>query len=63
MYRENIDESAILDTLDPLFEKYAAERVSAERFGDFVVRSGIVTQSIVDPNIVSSRALPLELIA
>ena len=63
LFRENIDESAILDALDPLFEKFAAERVGAERFGDFVVRSGIVAQSILDPNIVGSRALPLELIA
>lgn len=53
LYRENIDETAILDTLDPLFQRYATERTDAERFGDFVVRQGIV----------SSKSLPLELIA
>ncbi len=58
LYRENIDETAILDTLDPLFEQYAAERTEAERFGDFLLRSGIVDHSIV-----SSKTLPLELIA
>ena len=58
LYRENIDEIAILDTLDPLFRQYAAERTDAERFGDFLVRSGIV-----DCDIVAGKALPLELIA
>jgi len=53
LYRENIDEAAILDTLDPLFGQYAAERIETERFGDFLLRK----------NIVSSKALPLELIA
>ena len=53
LYRENIDETAILDILDPLFGQYAAERIEAERFGDFLLRK----------NIVSSKALPLELIA
>jgi sulfite reductase (NADPH) hemoprotein beta-component len=58
LYRENIDETAILDTLDPLFEQYAAERTEAERFGDFVIR-----KKIVAPYIVAGKALPLELIA
>jgi sulfite reductase (NADPH) hemoprotein beta-component len=58
LYRENIDESAILDTLDPLFRQYAAEGTDAERFGDFVVRTGIVATDIV-----AGKSLPLELIA
>ena len=53
LYRENIDETTILDTLDPLFQQYAAERTDDERFGDFLLRAKIV----------SSKALPLELIA
>lgn len=57
LYRENIDETAILDTLDPLFGQYAAERTEAERFGDFLIRSGLVHK-----NIVAGKALPLELI-
>jgi sulfite reductase (NADPH) hemoprotein beta-component len=40
LYRENIDEPAILEALDPLFARYAAERTAAEGFGDFLLRSG-----------------------
>ena len=36
--RENIGEAAILDELDGLFERYAAERQSDESFGDFAHR-------------------------
>lgn len=58
LYRENIDETTILDTLDPLFRRYADEREAGERFGDFLVRGGIVS---IDST--GSRALPLELVA
>ncbi len=58
LYRENIDETTILATLDPLFARYAAERSSGERFGDFLVRAGVVA---VDDS--GSRTLPLELVA
>jgi sulfite reductase (NADPH) hemoprotein beta-component len=42
LYRENVDEAAILDALDPLFARYAAERSGEERFGDFLWRSRIL---------------------
>ena len=42
LYRENIDEAAILDTLDGLFARYAGEREGGEGFGDFLHRSGVV---------------------
>ena len=42
LYKENIAETEILDTLDPLFADYAARRTEAEGFGDFLVRSGVV---------------------
>lgn len=42
LYRENIDEAQILDALDPVFARYAAERGESEGFGDFLVRAGIV---------------------
>jgi sulfite reductase (NADPH) hemoprotein beta-component len=58
LHRENIDESTILDTLDPLFARYAAERADGERFGDFLTRAGVVTIPHKD-----DRTLPLELIA
>jgi len=40
--RENIDETEILAELDGLFARYAAERNEQERFGDFLVRSGVL---------------------
>lgn len=42
MYRENIGEEEILEELDALLGRYAAEREEGEGFGDFVVRVGIV---------------------
>jgi sulfite reductase (NADPH) hemoprotein beta-component len=42
LYRENLDEPAILAALDPLLARYAAERAAGERFGDFLLRAGIV---------------------
>ena len=58
LYRENIDEAAILDALDPLFARYAAERTTVERFGDFLVRARVIG---VDDT--GRRTLPLELVA
>jgi sulfite reductase (NADPH) hemoprotein beta-component len=42
MYRENIGEKEILDTLRPIFRHYAQEREPGEHFGDFVIRAGYV---------------------
>ena len=42
LYLENADEAALVATLGKLFARYAAERDAAERFGDFLVRSGVV---------------------
>ena len=44
LYCENIDEAEILAALDPLFARYANERIDDERFGDFVIRAGIVAE-------------------
>ncbi len=57
LYRENIDEADILDALDPLFARYAAERLPDERFGDFLHRSG----AIALPAYPTHRELSLEL--
>ncbi|MEO7250978.1 MAG: assimilatory sulfite reductase (NADPH) hemoprotein subunit [Arenimonas sp.] len=43
LFRENIDQPAILAALDPLLARYAAEREQAEGFGDFLLRAGLVT--------------------
>lgn len=59
LYRENIDEAAILAALDPLFAAYARDRNTAERFGDFLLRSEVV--AIPDRD--RRPSLPLELVA
>ncbi len=42
LYRENLDEAAILAVLDGVFADYAAQRRQGESFGDFVWRVGLV---------------------
>jgi sulfite reductase (NADPH) hemoprotein beta-component len=56
VHRENVDETAILDTLAPLFARYAAERGEGEGFGDFLLRTGILTP-------IPSRRIPVEVVA
>ncbi|CAG0938948.1 sulfite reductase (NADPH) hemoprotein beta-component [Gammaproteobacteria bacterium] len=42
IYRDNIDEAAILEILDGLLGRYQAQRQPAERFGDFLWRAGVL---------------------
>jgi sulfite reductase (NADPH) hemoprotein beta-component len=42
LYRENITEPEILNALDDLLARFAAGREPGERFGDFLVRGGVV---------------------
>jgi sulfite reductase (NADPH) hemoprotein beta-component len=42
VWRENVDEAAILAALDPLFARYAAEREAGEGFGDFLLRAAVL---------------------
>ena len=44
LYRDNADGGEILEALSPLFSRYAAERNQGERFGDFVIRAGVVRE-------------------
>jgi sulfite reductase (NADPH) hemoprotein beta-component len=39
LYRENLDEAAIVKVLDELFAQYASERTGSERFGDYLWRA------------------------
>ena len=43
LFRENITEPEILSTLEPLLARYAGEREDAERFGDFLLRTGVLS--------------------
>jgi sulfite reductase (NADPH) hemoprotein beta-component len=42
LYKSNVGEEEILAMLKPIIGRYATERKPGERFGDFVVRVGIV---------------------
>jgi sulfite reductase (NADPH) hemoprotein beta-component len=42
LYRENVDEPAILAALDEALGRWAAERSPGERFGDFAWRAALV---------------------
>ncbi len=42
LYRENLDEAGILDALDSLLGRFAEQRRPDERFGDFLIRTGIL---------------------
>ncbi|MCB1414550.1 MAG: NADPH-dependent assimilatory sulfite reductase hemoprotein subunit [Xanthobacteraceae bacterium] len=44
MYLENVGEGAILQALEEILGRYARERQPGERFGDFVIRAGIVPE-------------------
>jgi sulfite reductase (NADPH) hemoprotein beta-component len=50
LYGDNLDEAGILAALDPLFAAYAAERVTGEHFGDFMIRTGRVARTINGPD-------------
>ncbi len=42
LYKENIGEEEILNTLKPMISDYAKEREENEHFGDYVIRAGYV---------------------
>jgi sulfite reductase (NADPH) hemoprotein beta-component len=42
IYKESLDETAILKELDALFATFSKERISTEKFGDFVMRTALV---------------------
>ena len=54
LYRENIDETALLDVLDQLFARFAGERMQEEHFGDFLLRGAVLSQP---------RQIPIQVVA
>lgn len=44
LYRESLSEADILAEIEPLLKAYAQDRTPDERFGDFVIRQGIVPE-------------------
>ena len=45
LYKRDVDDDGIVAALSPLFEAYARDRQIDERFGDFVVRTGVVART------------------
>ena len=45
LYRSSIKEEEILEIMKPLLKRYALERREGERFGDFVIRIGMIRET------------------
>jgi sulfite reductase (NADPH) hemoprotein beta-component len=43
LYKTSVAAAEIITVVRPLFRRYAAERHGGERFGDFVIRAGIIS--------------------
>jgi sulfite reductase (NADPH) hemoprotein beta-component len=44
IYRENLNETQILEELRHVIQSYSEKRIKGESFGDFVVREGLITK-------------------
>ncbi len=42
LYAEGVEHEKIIELLRPLFQSYAKKRENGERFGDFVIRTGVI---------------------
>lgn len=45
VFRESVGEKEILEILEVLIPRYANERLEGERFGDWVIRAGIIAET------------------
>jgi len=46
MYKEGVNEEQILAILRPLLRRYASERNNGEKFGDWVIRAGVIEPTL-----------------
>ena len=46
LYRASIKEEEILEIMKPMLKRYAIERREGERFGDFVIRTGVIKETM-----------------
>jgi sulfite reductase (NADPH) hemoprotein beta-component len=46
LYSEDLNHEGLVASLDSLFAAYAQERQSGERFGDFAIRAGFISQTL-----------------
>ncbi|WFD34394.1 assimilatory sulfite reductase (NADPH) [Malassezia cuniculi] len=63
IFRDSVNEAEILEILGVLIPRYAKERLSGERFGDWVIRAGIIAPTTSGKefydNVDTSRPLPV----
>ena len=50
LYRRDIGGDGIVTTLAPLFKRYAKQRQRDERFGDYLIRAGVVNETTAGLN-------------
>ena len=50
LHRRDVDGDEIVAALTPLFESWAKERTDGERFGDYVIRAGVVQETTAGLN-------------
>ena len=50
LHRRDVDGDAIVAALSPLFESYAKKRSRDERFGDYLIRAGVVKETTAGLN-------------
>jgi sulfite reductase (NADPH) hemoprotein beta-component len=50
LHRRDVDGDAIVAVLSPLFGSYAKDRTRGERFGDYVIRTGVVKETTAGLN-------------
>ena len=50
LYRQSVKSDDLLGILQPMIEGYAKERESGERFGDYVIRKGIIKETTAGSN-------------
>src|SRR6195952_1757351 len=46
LHRRDVDGDGIVSALSPLFKAFASERKTGERFGDYVIRAGVVAETM-----------------
>jgi len=58
LYRDNISADQIVATLRPLLLDYAHQRGEGERFGDFLIRTGVIAETIEGRDFHQNITLP-----
>jgi sulfite reductase (NADPH) hemoprotein beta-component len=60
LHRRDVDGDGIVAALSPLFESFAKERGGNERFGDYVIRAGVVAETTAGVNFHENLSVEVE---